>query len=70
MLDFIKDRLKSKISGWFARSLSLGGKEVLLKAVAMAMLVYAMSYFKLPKSSCEAFSSAMADLYCLSNSRS
>lgn len=63
MLDFIKDKLKSRISSWFARSLSLGGKEVLLKAMAMAMPVYAMSYFKLAKSSCEALSSDMADFW-------
>lgn len=33
---FIKDRLKPKLCRWFARSLSLGGKETLLKAVALA----------------------------------
>lgn len=46
MLDFIYDRLKSRLSGWFARTLSLGGKEVLLKAIALALPVYAMSCFK------------------------
>lgn len=64
MLDFIKERLKEKISSWFARSLSLGGKEILLKAVAMAIPVYAMSCYKLPKSSCKALSSAMAAFWC------
>lgn len=42
LLTYIKDRFKARISGWFARSLSLGGKEVLMKAVALAMPIYAI----------------------------
>lgn len=61
LLVYIKEKLKSRLSGWFARSLSLGGKEVLLKAAALAMLVYAMTCFKLPKATCTSLSSAMTD---------
>lgn len=61
LLAFIYDRLKGRLSGWFLRLLSLGGKEILIKAVAMAMPVYAMSCFKHTKISCENLTKAMAD---------
>ncbi|KAG7585838.1 Ribonuclease H domain [Arabidopsis thaliana x Arabidopsis arenosa] len=63
LLDYIKDRLKMKLSGWYSRNLSQGGKEVLLKSVAMAMPIFAMSCFKLPKTTCDNLSSAMADYW-------
>lgn len=60
MLDLIYDRLKSMLSGWFARTLSLGGKEILLKVVAMALSVYAMYCFKLSKTTCEKLTGLMS----------
>lgn len=49
MLAYIKEKMKSRISGWFARTLSMGGKDVLLKSVALAMLIYAHVIFQTPK---------------------
>lgn len=63
MLAYIYDRLKGRLSSWFLKLLSQGGKEVLIKAVAMAMPVYAMSCFKLTKKSCENLTRAMADFW-------
>lgn len=63
MLSFIQERMKTRLSGWFSRIISLGGKEILPKSVAMALPVYAMSCFRLPKSTCSMVSSAMSDFW-------
>lgn len=48
-MDFsnIKQRVWRKLQVWKEKSLSQGGKEILLKAMALAISTYAMSYFKL-----------------------
>lgn len=63
LLSFIQEKLKNMLFAWFDISFSLGGKEVLLKAVAMALPVYAMSCFKLPVYTCESITSAMASFW-------
>ena len=59
LLSFIREKLQARLHGWFAKSLSLGGREVLLKSIAMSLPVYAMSIFKLPKDVCTRITSAM-----------
>ena len=49
----VKLKVSSKISSWHHKLFSSGRKEILIKAVAQAVLAYAMSVFKLPKSLCE-----------------
>ncbi|KAL1225298.1 putative mitochondrial protein [Cardamine amara subsp. amara] len=63
LLAFVTDKLKARLSGWYANTLSLGGKEVLLKSVAMVLPVYAMSCFKLTKFQCEKITSGMTSFW-------
>ncbi|KAH9725912.1 putative reverse transcriptase/RNA-dependent DNA polymerase [Citrus sinensis] len=59
----VKLKVVSKISNWQHKFFSSGGKEVLIKAVAQAVLAYAMSFFKLPIGLCDDIQMAMAKFW-------
>lgn len=62
-VEFFNDnklRVLSKISNWNSKMFSRGGKEVLIKAVAHAILAYVMSVFKLPMGLCADIQKTMA----------
>lgn len=63
MLQYIHEKMTSRFHSWYGFFLSTGGKEVLLKSVAIAMPVFAMSVFKLPKTTCKNLTSAMANFW-------
>ena len=46
-LNFIKERVWSKLQGWKEKLLSQAGREILLKAVVQAIPTFTMGYFKL-----------------------
>ena len=55
----LKERVGWKLAGWKGKLLSMGGKEILIKAVAQAIPTYTMSCFQLPQSLCEYLESMM-----------
>lgn len=63
MFDYIVQRVKERTKSWHHKFLSEGGKEVLLKSVALAMPAYAMSCFKLPVSTCHEIDSALSQYW-------
>jgi hypothetical protein len=54
------ERVCQRICGWNEKLLSMGGKEILLKAIAQAIPAYAMSVFNLPKQICKEICNAIA----------
>ena len=63
LFGFLKERLNSRLTGWFNKTLSYGGKEILLKSITLAFPIYAMTCFKLPKNVCKNLTSAMMDFW-------
>lgn len=49
----VKEKVGRKLAGWKEKLLSIGGKEILIKAVAQAVSTYTMSCFLIPKGLCE-----------------
>ena len=54
------ERIIKRLEGWKEKFLSMGGKEILLKAIIQALPVYAMAVFKIPKLRCKQMTDAMA----------
>lgn len=50
VFEAITDKIKKKLRGWKEKTLSIRGKEVLIKSVAHAMPMYVMNIFLLPDS--------------------
>ena len=63
IFSFIRDSIKRRLESWKNKLLSSIGKEVMLKAVTMAMPTYMMSCFKLPRKLCKDLSSTVANYW-------
>jgi hypothetical protein len=60
---YLKDRMWKKIQGWLEQLLAAAGKGVLIQAVAMAIPVFSMSCFKLPRGLCQAINSMLRSFW-------
>ena len=49
----LQDRLRKRLIDWSEQYVSIGNKEILIKAVAQAIPTYVMSVFRLPASVCD-----------------
>ena len=59
----VKDKVAKKLAGWKGKLLSIGGREILTKAVAQAVPTYTMSCFQLPKTLCHDLESMMRSFW-------
>jgi hypothetical protein len=59
----LKDRVWKRVQGWIEQILSVGGKEVLIKAMTQAIPTYSMSCFKLPRGLCDQINSLIRSFW-------
>lgn len=62
-VDYFKhliERIMQVVNGWKERTLSYGGKEALIKAVAQSIPTYVMSVFKFSKKNCKGITDAIS----------
>lgn len=59
----IKERVGRKLAGWKGKLLFIGGREILIKAVAQVVPTYTMSCFQLPKTLCDDLESMMRNFW-------
>lgn len=63
MFEYIIEKVKAATQGWNRRFLSHGGKEILLKSVTLAMPIFSMNIFRLPKTICEEINTLLANFW-------
>ncbi|XP_019091159.1 PREDICTED: uncharacterized protein LOC109128743 [Camelina sativa] len=70
VFSYVRDCLQSRTTGWSARLLSKGGKEVMVKSVATAVPTFVMSCYRLPKTITSKLTSVVANFWWSTNGQS
>jgi hypothetical protein len=60
---YLLERIIARLSGWKEKLLSMGEKEILIKAVLQAIPVFAMAVFKIPKKLIKELTHAIAGFW-------
>lgn len=60
---YLKEKIWNKLQGWKEKMLSKAGKEILIKAAAQAIPVYAMACFDLTKTLCDDISTMIGQYW-------
>jgi flagellar biosynthesis protein FliR len=60
---YLLERIIERLKGWKEKFLSMGGKEILLKAIIQSIPVFAMGVFKIPKGLCKEINDAMSGFW-------
>ncbi|XP_010474595.1 PREDICTED: uncharacterized protein LOC104754152 [Camelina sativa] len=69
VFSYVKDQLDDRVNGWSSKLLSKGGKEVMIKSVALALPTHVMSYYKLPQELTSKLTSAISTFWWKSNDK-
>lgn len=69
LFGYLKEKMQDRIEGWDKKTLSKGGKEILLKTVAQTLPNYAMSVFLLPLNLCQDLEKLMCRYWWRSSSK-
>ncbi|CAL8152383.1 unnamed protein product [Prunus armeniaca] len=62
-LNYIVDRIQNRVQRWKSKFLNLAGKEVLIKAVALAVPTYPMSCFRFPMTTCKQINGILSNFW-------
>ncbi|XP_010481048.1 PREDICTED: uncharacterized protein LOC104759863 [Camelina sativa] len=63
VFSYVKDQLDDRVNGWSAKHLSKGGKEIMIKSVALALPTHVMSCYKLPQELTSKLTSAISTFW-------
>ena len=61
--EYLVERIINHLKGWKQKFLSIGGKEILLKAIIQSIPVFSMDVFKIPKKICKEIIDAMSSFW-------